>query len=623
MGNKKSFIEGKSDLIDIEKAFFDKSPILYKFIPKFIFRKLKKIIHQQELNKIINTYREKKGLDFSNCGLNHMGVKTKSIGTDNIPKTGGVIVVANHPLGGLDGVAIINEVGKIREDVHILVNDILLQIENFKPIFVPINKHGKNSRTNLSQIDNLYKSIKPVSASGMKIEDRPILVGKSYEGSTGDNGTFSGSMDDLMFFDKKLSALEFDLIYKSYQSQKTLPDHNLVKQHWIENHPKTVALEKQLKNSRKQWLKTFSPVLEVMVMEELPQSRKTYLYSRGNYDEPAYEVNAAVPEKLPAMDPELPKNRLGLAKWLFDQKNPLTARVAVNRYWQMIFGRGLVQTSTDFGVQGALPSHPDLLDALALEFMESNWDIKQLIKKMVLSKTYRQTSKASPELLERDPKNIFLARSNRYRLPAEMIRDNALATSGLLVNQIGGESVKPYQPEGLWKEKSTFSLRLYDYKTTKGDSLYRRSLYTFIRRTSPPPSMIAFDATSREVCTVQRENTSTPLQALVLLNDIQFFEASRVLAERIQREAGTKVEDQIKYGFRLATSRHPSDKEIAILKDLYNTQLTFYRKDVRAARKTIRVGEKAIDYKFNPVKTAALTMVANTLLNHNETFVKY
>lgn len=516
--------------------------------------------------------------------------------------------------------------------VHIRTEQ-TIPVEQWKHLAFSYNGSGKADGIKLfidgkevaieNLIDNLYKSIKPVSASGMKIEDRPILVGKSYEGSTGDNGTFSGSMDDLVFFDKKLSALELDLIYKSYQSQKTLPDQNLVKQHWIENHPKTVALEKQLKNSRKQWLKTFSPVIEVMVMEELPQSRKTYLYSRGNYDEPAYEVNAAVPEKLPTMDPELPKNRLGLAKWLFDQKNPLTARVAVNRYWQMIFGRGLVQTSTDFGVQGALPSHPDLLDALALEFIESSWDIKQLIKKMVLSKTYRQTSKASPELLEKDPKNIFLARSNRYRLPAEMIRDNALATSGLLVNQIGGESVKPYQPEGLWKEKSTFSLRLYDYKTTKGDSLYRRSLYTFIRRTSPPPSMIAFDATSREVCTVQRENTSTPLQALVLLNDIQFFEASRVLAERIQREAGTKVEDQIKYGFRLATSRHPSDEEIAILKDLYNTQLTFYQKDARAARKTIRVGEKAVDPKFNPVKTAALTMVANTLLNHNETFVKY
>lgn len=516
--------------------------------------------------------------------------------------------------------------------VHIRTEQ-TIPVEQWKHLAFSYNGSGKADGIKLfidgkevaikNLIDNLYKSIKPVSASGMKIEDRPILVGKSYEGSTGDNGTFSGSMDDLVFFDKKLSALELDLIYKSYQSQKTLPDQNLVKQHWIENHPKTVALEKQLKNSRKQWLKTFSPVIEVMVMEELPQSRKTYLYSRGNYDEPAYEVNAAVPEKLPAMNPKLPKNRLGLAKWLFDQKNPLTARVAVNRYWQMIFGRGLVQTSTDFGVQGALPSHPDLLDALALEFIESSWDIKQLIKKMVLSKTYRQTSKASPELLEKDPKNIFLARSNRYRLPAEMIRDNALATSGLLVNQIGGESVKPYQPEGLWKEKSTFSLRLYDYKTTKGDSLYRRSLYTFIRRTSPPPSMIAFDATSREVCTVQRENTSTPLQALVLLNDIQFFEASRVLAERMQREAGTKIEDQIKYGFRLATSRHPSDDEIAILKDLYNTQLTFYQKDARAARKTIRVGEKAVDPKFNPVKTAALTMVANTLLNHNETFVKY
>ena len=516
--------------------------------------------------------------------------------------------------------------------VHIRTEQ-TIPVEQWKHLAFSYNGSGKADGIKLfidgkevaieNLIDNLYKSIKPISASGMKIEDRPILVGKSYEGSTGDNGTFSGSMDDLVFFDKKLSALELDLIYKSYQSQKTLPDQNLVKQHWIENHPKTVALEKQLKNSRKQWLKTFSPVLEVMVMEELPQSRKTYLYSRGNYYEPAYEVNAAVPEKLPAMDPELPKNRLGLAKWIFDQKNPLTARVAVNRYWQMIFGRGLVQTSTDFGVQGALPSHPDLLDALALEFMESSWDIKQLIKKMVLSKAYRQTSKASPELLEKDPKNIFLARSNRYRLPAEMIRDNALATSGLLVNQIGGESVKPYQPEGLWKEKSTFSLRLYDYKTTKGDSLYRRSLYTFIRRTSPPPSMIAFDATSREVCTVQRENTSTPLQALVLLNDIQFFEASRVLAERIQREAGTKVEDQIKYGFRLATSRHPNDEEMAILKDLYNTQLTFYQKDAQAARKTIRVGEKAVDPKFNPVKTAALTMVANTLLNHNETFVKY
>jgi hypothetical protein len=472
-------------------------------------------------------------------------------------------------------------------------------------------------------IDNLYKSILPVSASGLKIEDRPVLVGKSYEGSTGDNGTFSGMMDDLLFFDKKLTAFEMDLIFKSYQNEQAIPNTQLVAQHQIENHPKTKELEKKLKQTRREWLNTFDPVLEVMVMEELPKPRKTFLYNRGNYDDPAEEVTTAVPSKLPAMNQALPKNRLGLAKWLFDTKNPLTARVAVNRYWQMIFGRGLVETSTDFGVQGSLPSHPNLLDALAMDFMENNWNVKELIKKMVLTKTYRQTSTTSQELYEKDPNNIFLARSNRYRLSAEMIRDNALATSGLLVNQVGGESVKPYQPEGLWKEKSTFSLRLYDYKTTKGDSLYRRSLYTFIRRTSPPPSMIAFDATSREVCTIQRENTSTPLQALVLLNDIQFFEASRVLAERIQREAGDAIEDQINYGFRLATSRYPNPEEHSVLTELYNTQLSYYRKNPRAARSTINVGEKAFDTKLNPIKTAALTMVANTLLNHNETFVKY
>ena len=312
-----------------------------------------------------------------------------------------------------------------------------------------------------------------------------------------------------------------------------------------------------------------------------------------------------------------------MATWLFDKKNPLTARVAVNRYWQLIFGQGLVNTPTDFGVQGALPSHPKLLDALAIDFMESNWDVRQLLKKMVLSRTYQQTSQTSPELYDKDPNNVFLARANRYRLPAEMIRDNALATSGLLVEQLGGESVKPYQPEGLWKEKSTFSLRLYDYKTTKGDSLYRKSLYTFIRRTSPPPSMIAFDATSREICAVQRENTSTPLQALVLLNDVQFFEASRVLAERIQEEGGSSIEEQIDYGFRLATSRFPNSEERNILKALYQTQLEFYEKTPKAALKTIQVGEKRVNAKLNPIKTAALTIVANTLLNHNETFVKY
>jgi hypothetical protein len=471
-------------------------------------------------------------------------------------------------------------------------------------------------------IDNLYKSIKTVSASAIKIEYRPVLVGKSYEDSTGDNGTFSGSMDDLIFYDKKLSALELKILYQSYAFKKKPFDEEIVKSHWIQNNPKIKILEKDLKKLREKWLKTMSPVLEVMVMEELPKPRKTYLYNRGDYSDPAYTVDAKVPGKLPAMKADLPKNRLGLAKWLFSEENPLTARVTVNRYWQMIMGQGLVRTPTDFGVQGMMPSHPELLDVLAIDFIQNNWDINRLIKQIVLSKTYQQTSKASPELVEKDPTNILLARANSYRLPAEMIRDNALATSGLLVNHLGGESVKPYQPEGLWKEKSTFSLKLYDYKTTHGDSLYRRGLYTFIRRTSPPPSMVAFDATSREICTIQRETTSTPLQALVLLNDVQFFEASRVLAERIQKEGGKSLDEQIQYGFRLATSRLPNSREIDVLKELYANQWDYYKKNPSAAYKTVNVGEKPIDKKLNTIKTAALTMLANTLLNHNETYVK-
>lgn len=473
-----------------------------------------------------------------------------------------------------------------------------------------------------TEIDNLYKSIKTISASGLKIEDRAVYVGKSYEGSTGDNGTFSGSMDDLIFYNKALTPVEISLLFNSYTDTKVEFDESLVQSHWIANDPKIRALEMELKNKRNKWLKVLTPVLEVMVMEELPQPRTTYLYNRGDYTSPGEKVDAKVPGKLPPMKKNLPKNRLGLSQWLFSKDHPLTARVTVNRYWQMIFGQGLVRTPTDFGVQGMMPSHPQLLDALAIDFMENGWDINRLIKKMVLSKTYQQSSKTTPELMEKDPTNVLLARSNRYRLPAEMIRDNALATSGLLVNHIGGESVKPYQPEGLWKEKSTFSLRLYDYKTTRGDSLYRRGLYTFVRRTSPPPAMIAFDAPSREVCTIQRETTSTPLQALVLLNDVQFFEASRILAERIQKEGGTSLEDQIQYGFRLATSRHAKAEELDVLKKLYSKQRAYYQKNPKAAYKTITVGEKPFDRKLNPIHTAALTLVANTLLNHNETYVK-
>ena len=472
-------------------------------------------------------------------------------------------------------------------------------------------------------INNLSKSIKPVSASGMTIEERAILIGKTYEGSTGDNGLFMGKMDDLKIFSKAISPLELKVIFNQYSNKITPINETLAKNHWIQNHPKYTSVQKDLKENLNAWRKEIEPVLEVMVMEELDQARTTYLYNRGNYNEPSQEVPSATPEALPTMDKTLPKNRLGLAQWLFQKENPLTARVAVNRYWQMIFGNGLVSTPTDFGVQGALPSHPELLDWLAVDFKENNWDIRRLIKQMVTSETYKQRGLFGDQKNTIDPNNILLARGNSHRLAAEMIRNNALAVSGLLSKKVGGPSVKPYQPEGLWKEKNTFSIRLLEYKESEGEDLYRRGIYTFIKRGSPPPSLITFDATAREICTIKRENTSSPLQSLVLLNDVQFFEASRVFAERIFSESNGEIKNHISYGFRLATSRFPDENEIELLNELYQNQLRFYKKNRSEANKVLNVGQSKYNRLTSEDKLAAMTIVANTLLNLNESYYKY
>jgi hypothetical protein len=474
-----------------------------------------------------------------------------------------------------------------------------------------------------TQIDNLSKSIKPVSGSGINLEQRAVLVGKTYEGSTGDNGLFMGKMDDLKIFNKAISQLELNVLLDQYHDKMTPIDESLAKDHWVQNHPKYTSIQKDLKDNLEAWRKEIEPVLEVMVMEELDQARTTYLYSRGNYNEPSLEVTAKTPEVLPAMDKSFPKNRLGLAQWLFNKENPLTARVAVNRYWQMIFGNGLVSTPTDFGVQGALPSHPELLDWLAVDFKENNWDVRRLIKQLVNSETYKQQSIFGHNKNDIDPNNILLARGNSHRLPAEMIRNNALAVSGLLSEKVGGPSVKPYQPKGLWKEKNTFSIRLLEYNESEGEDLYRRGIYTFIKRGSPPPSLITFDATSREICTIKRENTSSPLQSLVLLNDVQFFEASRVFAERIFSESEGEIKDQIKHGFRLATSRLPKKNEINLLDELYQNQLRFYKRNRSEAYKVLNVGESKYNRLTSADKVAAMTIVANTLLNLNESYYKY
>jgi hypothetical protein len=327
------------------------------------------------------------------------------------------------------------------------------------------------------------------------------------------------------------------------------------------------------------------------------------------------------PNQILAFPEDFSKDRLGLAKWLFHPDHPLTARVTVNRYWQMIFGRGLVKSANDFGSQGALPSHPELLDWLATSFIENNWDVKWLLKLMVSSATYQQSSIAETIQREIDPENIYLSRSPSYRWPAEMIRDNVLAASGLLVKKAGGPSVKPYQPDGLWIEKGNFSHKLLRYETDSGDDLYRRSLYTFIKRTSPHPVMTIFDVPSRDVCMLTRESTNTPLQALVLLNDPQFVEAARILAERIQKEEET-FEERASMAFRLLTGRKPGEKEIEVLEAVYMQQLENFEQNGSAAKALLTVGDISRDADLPLLETAAWTMVTSTIINHDEAYMK-
>jgi hypothetical protein len=361
---------------------------------------------------------------------------------------------------------------------------------------------------------------------------------------------------------------------------------------------------------------------EIMVMKEMEKPRKTFLLEKGLYNQHGEMVEPGGISKVLSYADDLPKNRLGLVEWLFDQENPLVSRVAVNRYWQMIFGRGLVRTTEDFGSQGERPSHPELLDWMAKDFMDNNWDIKHLIKQMVMSHTYCQSSYSTEELRNVDPQNIYLARSSSYRWPAEMLRDNALKASGLLVEKIGGPSVKPYQPKGLWKEVIEASSKLAKYEPDKGENLYRRSLYTFSRRFAPNPFMINFDATSREICTVRRNLTSTPLQALTLLNDPQIVEASRVLSEKVQKEFPDQLDQQIEVAFRLSTGVKPKSEQLEILFSQYETSYQKFMQKPTLVDSIISVGEKPFDKTLSKEKVAAMTLVVSTIFNFDQSYMK-
>ncbi|MDZ4701029.1 MAG: DUF1553 domain-containing protein [Rhodothermales bacterium] len=447
--------------------------------------------------------------------------------------------------------------------------------------------------------DNLFKNIR------YERTEVGLTVGFRFR----DAGFKDGLIDELAVYDRALTPIEAAQL----AGIPAPADEASLRAHFLAHHsPGYTQAQRALRQLREEENERVSAVEEIMVMRDMAERRPAYVLVRGQYDQKGEEVQPATPAFLPAADPALPPNRLGLAQWLTAPEHPLTARVAVNRMWQLFFGMGLVATPDDFGNQGQLPSHPELLDWLATDFVDSGWDVKRFVKQIVVSATYRQASEASPELRERDPGNALLARGPGFRLPAEMLRDNALAASGLLVNRVGGPPVKPYQPAGIWEEKSGAK-----YVQDTGESLYRRSLYTFWKRTSPPPAMTTFDAPERNSCLVQRQRTSTPMQALVLLNDPQFVEAARKVGERMWTEAGADRATQIVIAFRLLTGEMPSDAERAVLETIYQEQYDEYAGRPDAARQLLAIGESSRETSIDPASLAAATMVASAIMNYD------
>ncbi|MCH2181392.1 MAG: DUF1553 domain-containing protein [Mariniblastus sp.] len=417
-----------------------------------------------------------------------------------------------------------------------------------------------------------------------------IAIGERFR----DRGFTGGEVSSFKVYDRQLSdievALEHDAVACKEQWEDrlngaglALPEREALLQH-VQLNRSTAhqAHRESLQAARQEFCASQDRATEIMVMREMPEPRPTFVLGRGHYSDRREPVSAGTPAILPSMDEALPRNRLGLARWLTDPDHPLTARVAVNHYWQLIFGAGIVRTPEDFGRQGAQPTHPELLDWLARDFVTHEWDLKRLLKQMVMSTAYRQSSSVSDELLERDPDNRLLARAPSYRLSAEMLRDNVLASSGLLVDKIGGAPAKPYELAASFKPSNPDS----------GPGLYRRSLYTYWKRTGPAPVMMALDAAKRDVCRVKRERTSSPLQALAMLNGPQFVEAARALSHRLIAEHGEEdVESIVIDMFRTLTSRKPGPRERAVIADLFQSQLEYFQGDPKASRAYLANGK--------------------------------
>jgi hypothetical protein len=475
------------------------------------------------------------------------------------------------------------------------------------------------------------KTLKPDATNDLPRDTHPLNIA-SRDGRA---APFTGDFDDLRFYDRVLDASEVvsidtraladafatDANARTATQTKVLKDHYIT--HFDQQHQALVKSRDALVKQRDEAMKG-AVEYSSMVMGELgpDKMRETFVLDRGSYESPVKEevILPGVPEFLPEMPGHAPANRLGLAEWMLLDDHPLTARVAVNRYWTMLFGRGLSASVMDFGNQGQSPTHPELLDWLARDFIASGWDIKHVLRQIVTSKTYRQSAVITNEARDADPENLLLGRSPRFRLHGEHVRDLALSVAGLLHQQVGGPGVKPYQPEGLWNEVSLN--KNVRFVQDQGDKLYRKSMYIYWKRSAPHPAMTIFDAPSREKCTVQRARTNTPLQALVTLNDVQFVEASRHLAERMAGEGGKRLEDQIRRGYQLCVSRDATPTEIELCTDLYQTQLASFQADPARAAAYLDHGDSPRSDAIPPVEHAALTVLANLILNLDETLTR-
>ncbi len=483
-------------------------------------------------------------------------------------------------------------------------------------------------------------------AAGLKIyvDGKPIEVGVERDALSGsirtevtakigrrtDSEFFDGAVDDFAVFDRALSADEVGTLASTNPALPLLsvPAASRTKEQtkelarlWsLDHEPAFRQMDDERRAAGAEYGKLDASIPTVMVMQEMEKPRDCFILNRGQYDRPGEKVDAGLPSFLPPLPKGAPNNRLGLAEWIASPENPLTARVTVNRLWERFFGNGIVSTVEDFGTRAEYPTHPELLDYLATEFIRLKWSLKAVIREIVTSAAYRQSSKVDQAKLEADPQNRLVSRGPRFRLPGEVIRDQALFVSGLLVEQLGGPSVRPYMPDGVWDETNFYG-NLRNYMHDKGPGLHRRSLYTIWKRTAAPPNMLLFDVPSRETCRVRRARTDTPLQALTLLNDTTYLEAARVLAQNVMRKASTP-EARLAYAFRAVLVREPTAEELELLLAGLRKKIASYRANPERAREMVFVGDAPIDLGLDRAELAAYTIVASTLLNLDEAVTK-